>query len=70
MIGTLLHFILSILSNKTYSHCQVNIPNIYKHVSAMSCGLNRLDGTMVDLQDIHVDTLRPVYILKTRYHVV
>jgi len=49
MIGTLLHFILSTLSKKTYSHRQVNIPNLYKHVTARSIGLNQLDGTMTDL---------------------
>jgi len=53
MISTLLHFILSTLSNTPYSHCQVYIPNLYKHLTARACGLNRLDGTMTVLQDIN-----------------
>ena len=60
MIGTLLHFILSLLSKKTYSHRQVNIPNLYKHVTAIPYSLNRLDDTMTDLHDIHWATLRSV----------
>ena len=41
-LGTLLHFILNIFSNKTYSYCQVNISKLYKRVTAMTYGLNQL----------------------------
>jgi len=52
-LGTLLHIILNRFSNKTYSYHQVKISKLYTHVNAMLCRLNRLDGTMTDLHDIH-----------------
>jgi len=69
-LGTSLHFVLNKFSNKTYSSCQVRIPKLYKRVTARSYGLNRLDDTMADLQNIHYDTLRQVYILKTLHHAI
>jgi len=69
-LGTALHFILNTFSNEIYSHCQVRIPKLYNHVTARSYGLNRLDDTMTDLQNIHWATLLQVYILKTRHHAV
>jgi len=53
---------MNTFSNKTYSYCQVRIPKLYKRVTAMSYGLNRLDDTMTDLQNIHW--------AKTRHHAV
>ena len=52
-LGTLLHIILNRFSNKTYSYRHVKISKLYTHVNARLCRLNRLDGTMTDLQDIH-----------------
>ena len=56
--GAFLRFTLNIFSNLTYSYCQVHIPKLYKHVTAMTCGLNRLEGMLTDLQDIHWAALR------------
>ena len=56
-MGNSLHFILNTISNETYSYCQVKIPKLYKHVTAWIYGLNRLDGTMTDLQNIHQASL-------------
>ena len=69
IVGTLLHFILKTLNNKTYSHCQVNIHNVYKHVHGRSCGLNWLDGTMPDLQRSYAQCIscRPVIMASSLY---
>jgi len=64
-VDILFNFILNTFSNKTYTFCQVNTPKLYKRNTTRSHGLNRFDGTMTDLQNIHTGypTLRPVYIL-------
>ena len=55
-MGILLHFILNKFSKrKTYSHCQVNVSELYKHVTTRQCGLNRLDDTMTDPHDIKIE---------------
>jgi len=66
-LGTSLRFILNKFSNKTYSYWQVNMPNLYKHVTARSYVLNRLDDTMTDLQNIHWATLRSTQCISWRH---
>ena len=55
-LGTSLNFILNTFSNKTYSlqsGQDSQAIQLNKHVTARSYGLNQLDGTMTDLQNIH-----------------
>jgi len=47
-MDTLIHFILNTFSNKTYS-----LLSGQDSQAAMSPGLNGLDDTMTDLQNIH-----------------
>ena len=61
-VGTLLHFILNTVISTTYSYCQVNIPKLYKRVTARY-GLNRLDDMMLALQDIHCAMLRSAQLI-------
>jgi len=55
-----LHFILNTFINKTYSYSDVNIPKVHKRVTAKSYGLNRLDNTITDRQNINWSMLRSV----------
>ena len=48
---------MNTFSNKTYSYGQVRIPKLYKRVTARSYSLNRLDGTMTYLLNLHWATL-------------
>jgi len=53
---------MNTFSTKTYSLLSGQDSKLYKRVTARSYDLNRLDGTMTDLQNA---TLRPVYILSS-----
>ena len=61
---------IHVFSNTTYSYCQVRIPKLYKRVTARSCGLNRLDGTMTGLQNIHWTTFLSAQCISSRHVIV
>ena len=48
-------------ATKHISFCQVKIPKLYKRVTASSYGLNRLDGTMTNFQNIHKSSNLYIY---------
>jgi len=52
-----------ILSWDVYSYSK-----LYKRVTAKSYGLNRLDGTITGVQNIHWTEHNPVHIMETRQH--
>jgi len=52
-LGTSLHFILNIFSNKTYPQLSSQDSQAIQRVTARAYSLNRLDGTMTVRQNIH-----------------
>ena len=72
-MSTVLYFILNTFSNKIYSPTvRSRFPSYttISDVTARLCGLNRLDGTMTDLQNIHWATCiswRPVIMPSNLY---